>query len=204
MLAVCGGKGGCGKTTTTLGLARDLARDRAVLAVDADRDMPDLATMAGVPGDRSLRDLGEATAIPDLARPLPECPRAAVLPSAPGDDLRDLRRALRLAGAREEATLLDCPAGAGRGAAVPIRAADRALVVTTPDAASLRDAAKTAALARAVGTPVAGGVLTRAPTVHDGIGRLLGTDVTAIPPASDPLSAPAVRTARRRLLDRLW
>src|SRR6056297_786250 len=49
MLAVAGGKGGAGKTTTTLGLAAALGRQRRrVVAVDADREMPDLHAMAGV------------------------------------------------------------------------------------------------------------------------------------------------------------
>lgn len=204
MLAVCGGKGGCGKTTTTLGLARELAREGPVLAVDADRDMPDLAALAGVPGSPTPADLGNGTAIADAARPLPDCPRAAVLPAAPGDDRPDLELALRAAAGRPEPTLVDCPAGAGPAAVAPIRAADRALVVTTPAPASLRDAAKTAALARSVGTPVAGAALTRASTVHGGIPRLLETEVVAIPAAADPLADSAVRTARRRLVDRLW
>lgn len=204
MLAVCGGKGGCGKTTTTLGLLRELARDRPALAVDADRDMPDLAPLAGVPPRPTLADLGGGTEIPDLARPLPDRPRGGVVPAAPGDDREDLTRTLRRAAARAGPTLVDCPAGAGPDAVAPIRAADRALVVTTPTPQSLRDAAKTAALARAVGTPVAGAALTGADDVHDGIRRLLGTTVTAVPRAGDPVSAPAVRAARRRLVDRLW
>lgn len=204
MLAVCGGKGGCGKTTTTLGLARELAREGPVLAVDADRDMPDLATLAGVDPVGTPADLGDGTAIADLARPLRERPDAAVLPAAPGDDRTDLELALRAAAGRAEPTLVDCPAGGGPAAVAPIRAADRALIVTSPTPPSLRDAAKTAALARTVDTPVAGAALTRAREVHEGVPRLLETPVVALPPAEDPLSDSDVRAARRRLVDRLF
>ncbi|ESP89504.1 nucleotide-binding protein, partial [Candidatus Halobonum tyrrellensis] len=55
MLAVTGGKGGTGKTTTTLGLARAL--DGRTLAVDADWDLPDLHALAGV--DRAWPDAPE-------------------------------------------------------------------------------------------------------------------------------------------------
>ncbi|MDZ5813368.1 P-loop NTPase, partial [Halorubrum sp. AD140] len=47
MIAVAGGKGGSGKTTTTLGLARALSRRGApVVAADADWDLPNLARLA--------------------------------------------------------------------------------------------------------------------------------------------------------------
>ena len=47
MIAVTGGKGGSGKTTTTVGLARALARRGAsVVAADADWDLPNLTAVA--------------------------------------------------------------------------------------------------------------------------------------------------------------
>jgi septum site-determining protein MinD len=55
MLVIAGGKGGCGKTTTALGLAAVLAeRGAPAVVADADRDMPDLHALAGVrrPGGR--------------------------------------------------------------------------------------------------------------------------------------------------------
>ena len=49
MLAVAGGKGGVGRTTTTLGLAAAAARvGYAPVVVDANRDCPDLARRATV------------------------------------------------------------------------------------------------------------------------------------------------------------
>ncbi|MFB6218937.1 MAG: AAA family ATPase, partial [Halobacteriaceae archaeon] len=52
MLAVCGGKGGVGRTTTAVGLGAALAgHHRATLVVDADADMPDLHALAGTPAE---------------------------------------------------------------------------------------------------------------------------------------------------------
>lgn len=245
MLAVAGGKGGCGKTTTTVGLA--LAADRAgwaCLAVDADRDVPDLHRVAGVErttvegsiaqepaeGPRSARDRsGESPAgsadgrsvprteptgarsitdpEPTGARPIPGTEQAAVLPAPrPAADVDPVADASTFARhrRRRELVLLDCPAGGGPDAAAPMRAADRTVVVATPDRASLRDAAKTAAMSRAIGTPVAGAVLTRTESVPDGVGSLLDAPVlTAVPAVDAPLRSPRTESAYSTVLSRL-
>jgi septum site-determining protein MinD len=210
MLAIAGGKGGCGKTTTTLGLAADLARrGRRTLAVDADRDMPDLHALAGVPNEPTVAALaggagpGPGSDRPPLARvarAVPDHPRAAVVPAAPGVGRDDLRAALRRLRHAPGRTLVDCPAGAGPAAVDPVRVADRVLVVTTATPPSLRDAAKTAALARAVGTPVAAAVVARTGAVPEGVERLLAAPAVAVPEADDPLSDPDARAARREVL----
>lgn len=60
VIAVAGGKGGCGKTTAVLGLATALvALGHRPIAVDADVDLPDLHIRAGVdrePGLPSVLD----------------------------------------------------------------------------------------------------------------------------------------------------
>jgi septum site-determining protein MinD len=188
MLAIAGGKGGSGKTTTTLGLAR--AVEGSTLAVDADCDLPNLHALAGVPRDPPPGGLGH----PDPSSPDSETrilPAPQDAPDGVGGRLR------RLVDSDDEATVLvDCPAGAGPDATVPLRVADAVLLVATPCVAALRDAAKTAAMARAVGTPVVGGVLTRARLAPPGVDDLLGCPVLeTVPSAPDPLTDPAVRRA---------
>ena len=226
MLAVTGGKGGSGKTTTTLALAAALGRRRrSVLAVDADREMPDLHAMAGVECAPGLDAVADGRDPREVAHSVPDSPGVSVLPS--GDSSRVSKRENgetnatdggssavarasrfaafdRLAG-RADAVLLDCPAGVGPDAAAPLRAADAALVVTTPEPACLRDAAKTAAMARELGTPVAGAVISRVPdvavksSVTDRMADLLDCSMAVAVPdvgrRGTPLDADAVRAA---------
>lgn len=205
MLAVAGGKGGVGKTTVALGVARALARAGCdPLVVDADRDMPDLAARAGTPAAPGVGAVADGTPV-SAATHVVDGTGVRVLPLAPGTDDDSLRAALARTHARDGPVLVDCPAGAGRDAARPLRAADRALVVTTPTPASLRDAAKTAAMARALDAGVAGAVLTRTDRSDGGqprpadpppVERLLGCPVVGTVPETDaPLAGPRARTA---------
>jgi septum site-determining protein MinD len=200
MIAIAGGKGGSGKTTTTLGLAAALGRrgERPV-AADADRDMPDLHALAGVPNEPTVAALvgGEdhPRRLGRVARPVPGHPGVAVVPAAPGVDRRELVRGLRHLKGRDPPVLVDCPAGAGPAAVDPVSVADRTLLVATATPPGLRDAVKTAALSRAVGTPVAGVVVPRRSAVPSGIERLFEAPVFPVPRAEEPLSDPAVRRA---------
>lgn len=198
MLAVAGGKGGCGKTTTTLALAAAIAETgRSVLAVDADREMPDLHVLADVTPEPNLADLGTHDADPlpvsEVAHEAPDYPGVRVVPAGQsvgaGPPLSTT--CARLADAAD-CVLLDCPAGAGTAAAAPLRAAERALLVTTPVPACLRDAATTAAMARALDATVVGAVLTRAERAPDGVKRLLDCPVLSTVPAVErPIRAGA-------------
>lgn len=204
MLAIAGGKGGSGKTTTALGLATAL--DGRTLVVDLDRDMPNLHAMADVARDPTVADWVAAPG----ADPLAVAGRATrgretfVLPAACADAHPDPSSLACLAEA-DARTLLDCPAGAGPPAVDPLRVADAALLVASPCAAALRDALKTAAMARALGTPVVGLVLTRArlasPALADPFDcPLLG----AVPHRPAPvLDDPAVRAAYREIAESL-
>jgi len=161
MIAIAGGKGGCGKTTTALGVARSLAdAGGRPLVVDADCDMPNLHTM-GETGRRP--GLGAVTS----GDPVEPCihrsravPGVDILPAGEASGAAAESALCRLRD-RPETVLLDCPAGATDGVAAPLRAADGALVVSTANRESLADAAKTARMASALGTAVLGGVVTR-------------------------------------------
>ncbi|MFC7324324.1 P-loop NTPase [Halorubrum rutilum] len=210
MIAVAGGKGGSGKTTTTLGLARALSRRGApAVAVDADWDLPNLARLAsetddGAAGERDRRTVVDAVrdgVSPDRSAP-------AVIAAPDGTETVDPApafEALRNAVPDDAATLLDCPAGASPDAAAPLRAADRSLLVTPLRRSALRDAAKTAAVARRLDCPPVGAVAVRAPSVPDAVADLLGCPVMGRVPsaAPAPLSDSSVESAYDDLARRL-
>lgn len=163
MFAIAGGKGGCGKTTTTLGVARALTRTGVdPLVVDADVDMPDLHLLADVPPEPNASDVADGAHVECVRRRSPEIPGVSVVPA--GDTAATESALCRLANWHGP-VLVDCPAGASVDAAVPLRNADATILVTTDTPQSLADARKTAQMASRVDAPIAG-VLIRGPNAE--------------------------------------
>jgi septum site-determining protein MinD len=161
MIAIAGGKGGCGKTTTTLGLARALAGDGCrPLAVDADRSMPNLHAIADVPREPGLSALVAGRSLSELVQESDSFPGVRLLPRGASGESEGVETAVfdRLQ-VWSGPVLLDCPAGAAADAAGPLRAATETLLVTSPTPPSLCDTAKTAAMARTLDAPPVGVVL---------------------------------------------
>jgi len=185
VLAVAGGKGGSGKTTTALGVASALAqRRRRPLVVDCDLDAPN-------PPPPRERRAGPRTrrGRPSHGRPgILRRPRRGRAPRGDADGATLESVLPELPGSRP--VVLDCPAGASEAAARPLRAADGCLVVATRGRESVEDAVKTAAMARAVGTPVRAVAVSRERSVPSGLaGALDAPRVVPVPEARDPSAA---------------
>ncbi|WP_276271392.1 MinD/ParA family ATP-binding protein [Haloarcula litorea] len=186
MLAIAGGKGGCGKTTTALGLARALAdRGQAPLVADADRDMPDLHYRAGVSRRAGLSAVADGTPVDAVAQRSARFQGVDVLPCGDADGGVAATAFDRL-GRSGRPVLLDCPAGAGPDAVAPLRAADRTVLVSTPTERSLRDTVKTAAMARELDAPPAALVLVRSEGTADPTALFDCPTVAHVPELSEP------------------
>ncbi|MGI6498686.1 MAG: septum site-determining protein MinD [Oscillospiraceae bacterium] len=149
VVAVVSGKGGTGKTSLTGGVAACLAAmGRRVLCVDADVGLRNLDIALGL-SDRVGMDCSDVLqgrcALSDALVAHPKIEGLFLL-AAPQtrnpkqEILRGLDALVLEAKEQFDDVLIDCPAGLGPGFRAAAGCADRAVVVTTIDPASLRDA----------------------------------------------------------------
>lgn len=189
MLAIAGGKGGCGKTTVALGVGQALGTPTGrSLVVDTDRDMPNLHRRAGVDPTPGIADIAATAEPTTVAQRATTVDNVDVLPcqtaseAAVGNAIDSLTRC-------DRPVVLDCPAGAGPDAARPLRAADRTVLVSVPTRQSLTDTAKTAAMARALDAPPALTILVGSDGSVDPSALLSCPRTVHIPSVSKPLEA---------------
>ena len=148
VITITSGKGGTGKTSITGGVAASLAlMGRRVLCIDMDIGLRNLDISLGL-NDRCLMDFSDvALGRCPLVRAAAEHPDVKGLslltspmtlpPSLTAEKVRAL---LAEARAGYDYILIDSPAGLGAGFRLAVCGADRAIVVSTSDASSLRDA----------------------------------------------------------------
>jgi len=168
VFAVASGKGGTGKTTSTLALGMALADRYDVTVVDADTGMANLLFHAGLSdADTTLHDLlGDERGV--VADATYERFGMRVVPC--GTDLggfRDadparLRDVVATLAADTDVLLLDSPATlASRSAVLPVVLADRVVLVTQATVPALSDALKVQEYAASYDTGVAGVLFNR-------------------------------------------
>lgn len=209
MLAIGGGKGGCGKTTTALGIARALAPGEGrPVVVDADCAMPNLHTMAETARRPGVAAVSNGAAPDRVVHRSRAYPGIDIVPAGTATGALDgstLRRLGRVKGP----VIVDCPAGATDAVTEPLRVADGALVVSTAERASLCDAVKTARMTRALDTALHGAVVTRTrerdlPDCSE-LGELREQCpvVGTVPDTEGVLASRAGRAAYEQVVDRL-
>jgi len=151
-IAVVSGKGGTGKTSFTAGVGTALALDgRRTLCLDCDVGLRNLDLALGL-SDRALMDFSDVAQgrcrLEDAVVEHPKVKNLFLL-TAParlrGRPVTEREMAALLAEIRSrfDFCLLDAPAGLESGFRLATCSADRCVVVTTPEASSLRDAQHT-------------------------------------------------------------
>ncbi|MFB6163955.1 MAG: AAA family ATPase [Haloarculaceae archaeon] len=203
--AVASGKGGTGKTTTTLALGMALAEEYDVTVIDADTGMANLLFHAGLSSvETTLHDVLVADGAPveeavyeRFGMSVVPCGTSlAAFEAAEPERLRDVVATLA---ADTEVILLDSPATlSSKSAVLPIVLADRVVVVLQPTIPALSDGLKVQEYARAYGTDTAGTIFNKVADpgdvdrVAEKAERYFGGPTLATVPASD-----AAREARK-------
>lgn len=154
VVSIVSGKGGTGKTTLCAGIASSLAADgQSVLCIDADiglRNLDIALGMAELPAI-AFTDVLDGRCSLKEATPHPSFPSLFLLTSplrTNGSmvDSTAFAQLVQQARAEFDWCLIDAPAGIGSGFQLATQNADRCLVVSTPDRACMRDAARTTEL----------------------------------------------------------
>ena len=135
VIAITSGKGGTGKTSITGGVACSLAlMGRRVLCVDMDIGLRNLDISLG-PLARAAVEHPDLKGLSLLTAPM----------TLPASLTAEKVTSLLNSAAEYDYILIDSPAGLGAGFRLATCAVDRAIVISTNDASSLRDAQRTVA-----------------------------------------------------------
>lgn len=166
--AIISGKGGVGKTTSTINLGTSLNKlGEDVVVVDANLTTPNVGIHLGAPivpitlnhvltGQAKIED-----AIYEHESGTKIMPASLSLKESEKVDYKKLADISKKLKKLSNYILIDCAAGLDNEAKCAITAADEIIVVTNPEMAAVTDALKTIKLAEEMNKPVAGVLLTR-------------------------------------------
>jgi len=189
VIAVTGGKGGVGKSTTTVNLGVSLRMDgHSVALIDADVEMPNLVELLGIEPTVTIHDVLSGTAETEQA--LIEIGEGfAAIPGDPsisGYAAIEPAHLETVVGTLEEAydfVLLDTGAGLSYDDIMPLGLADEIVLVSSPDAAAVENAKRTQAFVERLNRPIRGVVITKADGSVDGsIAEEFDTELLAVVP----------------------
>ncbi|MFA8439979.1 septum site-determining protein MinD [Pueribacillus sp. YX66] len=148
-IVITSGKGGVGKTTTTVNIGTALAlANKKVCLIDSDIGLRNLDVLMGLE-NRIIYDLvdvaqGRCSMNAALIRDKRfDC--LHVLPAAQTVDKtsvspKQMKQVVKELKQEYDYILIDCPAGIERGFKNAVAGADKSIVVTTPEASAVRDA----------------------------------------------------------------
>ena len=159
LIAVLSGKGGTGKTSVCAGLATALASlGESVLCIDCDIGLRNLDIALGLADANAISFLEVCRGDYELSAALrhPQYPGLAFLTAPVNCTPEDIDKAalsamLRAAREQYKYVFLDAPAGVDLGFRLCAAYADRVIVVTNPEPAAVRDAARAGELLELMG-----------------------------------------------------
>jgi len=149
VIVITSGKGGVGKTTTVANIGAGLAlKDKSVVMIDSDIGLRNLDVVLGLE-NRIVYDLVDvvegACKIKQALIKDKRFKGLYLLPAAQTRDKTAVKPEQMITLCKElskefDYILIDCPAGIEQGFKNAVAGADRAIIVTTPEVSSVRDA----------------------------------------------------------------
>lgn len=168
IITITSGKGGVGKTTTSINLATALnSFGKEVIIVDANLTTPNIGLHLGAPiVPISLNHVlsGKAKITDAIyehesgTKVIPSSLSISELKKLNHGKLKELSKKLKK---MADYIIYDCAAGLGDEARAAIESADEVIIVTNPEIPAVTDALKTAKLTEQLGKEVKGVVVTR-------------------------------------------
>ncbi len=162
------GKGGAGKTTTTINLGAALTHfGKDTTIIDANLTTPNIGIFLGVPTVpvtihnvlRGKKHISDATYLhPSSLKVIPGSLSISSVRNI--DPLKLQKNLLDIEGLTEYA-IIDSAAGLGREALASLKVADELLIITNPELPALTDALKTIKIAEKLKKPILGVLVTR-------------------------------------------
>jgi septum site-determining protein MinD len=166
--AIISGKGGVGKTTTTINIGTSLNHlGEDVIIVDGNLTTPNIGIHLGAPivpitlnhvlnNQAKLED-----AVYEHESGTKIMPASLSLKETEKIDYKKMEDVIKKLKKITEYVLIDSPAGLGEEAKSAIQSADEIIIVTNPDMSAVTDALKTIKLAEEMNKPVKGVIITR-------------------------------------------
>jgi septum site-determining protein MinD len=192
VIAVTGGKGGVGKSTTTVNLGVSLRMDGyTVCLVDADVEMPNLVELLGLEAEQTIHDVLSGTADPtdalvEIAPQFAAIPGDSSLAGYGSIEPERLQHAVDVLSDTHQYVILDTGAGLSYDDLIPMGLADEIILVTSPDPAAVENAKRTQSFVRRLNREIRGLVVTKADDSVDGsIADEFETSLLAMIPEDD-------------------
>ena len=167
-IAVASGKGGVGKTQTTINLGTSLAlRGKKVIVVDGNIPTPDIALYLGIQNTKTLNDVLSWKAKPEDAvykieeTGLHVMPASVRLNAVTGFSEKGFYSLVQKLKKSYDFVLVDSAPGLDLSVINLIKQADKLLLVTNPELVSLADTYKTAAISETLGKELQGIIINR-------------------------------------------